>query len=595
MGMVVVLLKGWKKIWSLLCSIGLPWGIITGITGILIKYQYIIDNPRSKVKLESFEDIRFILILAGFAMAFAFIKNLQHFGTDERIGMFTCFKKYKEIPPIESPELKKAQDPDIPEEYLADKPEPFTIGVKGKGKSRKYVRIRMYECLSTLIFGSPGAGKSTLLITLILIMLARCNRADVPDNQRPAMFIYDYKPELYYRTCKPDQKRVKFLTLKGRDGVGWDVFYKLHWLEAHGKEVTDDDIIEELTLIANVIITDNKGEGGSESNAYFFYENARTIFIFSGFALYRMKFSFIKIIDYLYDGNLQEKLIQLVEKCKSRPDLKKTVDALTEFTECEDNDMLRSVRATLRTRMRWAKINDLRYALEYSKEKVSPITLEDHISIFFYPGKVKTTSVVLKLISKQLEDHLSNRDFLNLDEEDEEDEEKELHQVVVCMDEMSKLAGVIDLGNWLSVARGFRTVLIPIYQSIGQVIKNYGSDTAEEILDCVSNTVILAVNSAKNAERFVDFAGEYMEESKSVTVGGSNDGQYNQTYSRRNILTKQTFLSLKKDKKAIMLADGRFFFVETEPARYYMIPALDEYSKKCIAAHREARKHEKKG
>lgn len=584
-------MRGWNKIWSLLCAIGLPWGILTFIVGTTIKFWWMIEHPRSRIHLRTLEDFKMILIFSVAAMALVFIKTLEHFGTGEEIKMLTWIHKPKDIPPIESPELKKAQDPDIPEEYLADKPEPFTIGVKGKGKSRKYVRIRMDECLSTLIFGSPGAGKSTLLITLILIMLARCNNRALQEDLRPALFIYDYKPELYYRTCKPHQKRVRFLTLKGRNGVGWDVFYRLHWLEAHGREVTDDDIIEELTLIANIIITDDKGEGGSESQGFFFYENARTIFIFSAFALYKMEYSYIKIIDYLYDGDLQQKLIQLVEKCKTRPDLKKTVDALTEFlVEGGGEDMLRSIRATLRTRMRVFKINDIRYALEYNDEKVSPLTLEDHISIFFYPGKVKTTSVVLKLISKQLEDHLSNRDFLNLDEEDEE---KELHQIVVCMDEMSKLAGVIDLGNWLSVARGFKTVLIPIYQSIGSVIKNYGADTAEEILDCVSNTVILAVNSAKNAERFVDFAGEYFEGAKSVTVGGSNDGQYNQTYNRRNILTKQTFLSLKKEKKAIMLVDGRFFFINTEPARYYMIPTLRDYSKRCLAAHRAARRKEK--
>ncbi len=583
----------WQKVWRLLCTVGLPWGIITAAIGTLLKYCWIMEHPRSKLHLRTFEDFQMIALFAAATMFLVFIKNLHHIGKED-IGLFTWVHKAHDIPPSpeKSPERIKAQQTEIPDIYKSQYPLPFTIGTIGKGKKRQYFRIRLDQYLSSIVIGSSGSGKSTILRTLVLEIIWKRNI-----GRRPSLWVYDYKGDLYHGSCMPkcmpNRKGVKFLSLGGeipRQG-GWDVFYKFHRKD---KPPSDDDILEELTLISSVVITDSKGEGGSEGNSFFFYENGRSIFIWTGYIFVKLNKSFLALVDFLYDGDLRKKLKELVNNVKHRPDMKIAVEALEEFISDEDEggaDMLKSIMTTVKTRLRCFKLNNLRYALEYcpKEDKISPYTLEEEgTAVFFYPGRIKSTEVVLKLIAKQLEDHCCNRDFMNLD-----GTKKDLHQIIVCIDEVAKLGGTLNLEEALQVIRGFRVSYLVFMQSIHQLSTMYGADKMESIIDDVNSIVVLAVNSVKSAEKFVDVAGEYMERSRSKTIGGSNDGSVNESFSHQKILTNQTFLSLKRDKKAIVLTDGQFFLVDdTEAARYYKIPKLNQISEMCENAHREAYKQQ---
>ncbi len=555
----------WKKVWSLICTVGLPWGIVTAGSGIYLKHWHIVNHPRQhKVKLESIEDVKAILLCSVCVMGWILFKNLQHKRSGKDVGLCTWIGKVKEVPPDISPELKKAQYPDVEPEYLSKVPDQLPLGKQ----AGMYVQFDLSQYLSFLIFGSPGAGKSTLILTMLVYQLHRKLKEG---ETRPALFVFDFKNgELYRKSCFPGQKNVKFISLEGRTDWGWDPYYRLH------DNPTDDDIIRELTLIANVLI-----ENSNEKNT-FFTDSAKVILIFVGLADFRMGRSFLQTIDHITSGDIKTMLEQVMDMTENRPDLTKVRDAISEYVGKDDNEALNNIKMTVKQKTSVFLVEDIRWAIEFSEKKASPYDLEEGTSLFFYPGDVDVTDTMMKIIAKQLEYHCRHRDFLNLKGEGE------LNQIVVVADECYTIGGLVDWTKWCSVARGFHTNIIMIWQSYSQIKELKNENYAESLMDDVDGTCILAVNSAKNCSEFLDFAGEYFEEKRSYNEGGTNSGSYSRSYERRMVLTKKDFLQLKKKKECILFMDGGYYKVQSEPARIYKNKELYTISQKCLAAHQAA-------
>ncbi len=556
--------KKWTP-WSFLCFTGLPWFVIFTMAGIYIKKWYCSNYTKHPFRITGIADIKDILLYVALAWICIFARNCMWIGSSRRIGLFTWLDKWKPEPLDESARKKKAQWPDIPEDYQSPVPDQLPLGKQGK----LFVQFNINSCLSILIFGSPGAGKTTLLLTMIIYQLYRVTKTGEPP---PSLFVFDFKEgELYRKSCKPGDERVRFVSLAGRKYWGWDPYYRL------SKDSTDDDVIRELTLIANVII-----DGSNEKNA-FFTDSAKVILIFVGLYDFRRGRSFLQTIDHITGGEVKAMLQKVMDGCEGKPEFKKVQDAIAEFVAIDDsNEALNNIKMTLKQKTSVFKVEDVRWALEYNPRKASPMDLEAGKSIFFYPGDTDVTDVVLKIIAKQLEYHCRHRDFMNLQGGGE------LRRIITVADECYTIGNVVDFAAWASVARAFRNTLIMIWQSYSQIKETYNQNIAESLMDDVAGVAVISVNSPVNADQFVSFAGEYLEEKKSYNDGGKNEGSYSRSYETKSILTKTDFLSLRREKEAIILADGYYFRVKSEPARYYMIPDLKKISDECLDAQRQA-------
>ena len=552
-----------RKIWGIVCFTGIPWFIISIIVGIAIEKQWYEQTKDRVLVIDSWTDIWEILCVSIFICFYVLLKNSLWIGSKRRIGLFTWMMKYKDEPQEKSTRKRKAQYPRVKEDYLSSVPDQFAIGKQ----QDKFVQFDLDSCLPLLVFGSSGAGKTSLLLTMILYQLYIKKRT----HDSPALFVFDFKEgELYRKSCSPDSINERFVSLSGRDYWGWDPYYRLN------SKSKDDEVIQELTLISDIVIDD-----ANEKNS-FFTDSAKAILVFVGLYCFKKGKSFIQTIDYITKGNVKTMLLQVMEGCEGRTDYQKTSDSIAEFVAIGDNnEALNNIKMTLKQKMGVFRVDDVRWALEYNPLKASPYDLEDGKSIFFYPGDTDVTNVVLRIIAKQLEYHCTHRDFLNLSGRGE------LRRIITIADECFTIGKTVNFAKWASVARGYKNPLIMIWQSYSQVKETYNENTAESLLDDVDGIVVLAVNSPKNAEQFVEFAGEYWEERKTYNHGGSSDGTYSRSYENKPVLTKWDFLQLRRRKEAIIMMNGEYYRVKSKPARYYMIQELNTISEKCLDEQRE--------
>ncbi len=554
----------WKKVWSLLCTVGLPWGIITAGTGVYIKYWYIINHPREhKVKLESFDDIKEILLYAAVLMIWILFKNLQHKSSGRKIGLITWLGKVKEVPPDISSEKHKAQHKKVPLEMLSKVPDQFPIAKQGD----MYVQFDLSRYLSYLIYGSPGSGKSCAILCK-LIYSFHCDH-----RREHTFFVFDFKEgELYKKSCFPYQKNVRFISLESRTDFGWNVYYRLNG------NSTDDDIIRELTLIADVLI-----ESSNEKNIYF-TESAKNILIFCGLYCYRcLGLSFIRTIDFITQGSVKKMLKQVMDGTENRPEMIKVRDVIGEYVDKDANESIENIFANLKVKTRCFRVESIRWNLEYNPRKCSPYDLEDGVSLFFYPGDTEVTKFVMQIIAKQLMYHCMHRDFMG----------KDLRQLVLIADECFTIDSsgstgstpLIDWGLLCSKARGFKVNVLMVWQSYSQIKQLHGSDYAESLMDDISGVVVYATNSESNAKVYSSFFSEYQEEKRSYTVGGTGDGTYSRSYDLKATITPHEILKLRSRGQCLFMSEGDSYIADAEGARYYRNPRLLEISEKCLSAH----------
>ena len=559
-----------RSIWSILCMTGLPWIPLFIIGGTLFDRWYVSNKSRGRPpEIQCLLDIDSRIVwISCFLWFIVLARNfLFLMSTNKKIDLLTWLDKWKYEPPSpdDSVRLREAQYPKASEEYLYDEPSQLPLAVQ----DGKYIQFDLRSNLAVLIFGAPNCGKSTLLRTMLLYHF---HIKEYEDEPMPSFFVFDYKNrELYLNSVMPDDDRARCVSLEGRNDWGWDLYYRLT------PDSSDDDVIRELTLIANILI-----DGSNERNS-FFTDSAKIILIFVGFFDVRRNKSFLQTIDHICEGDTKTMLKEVFDMCDSRPDMKKVRDAIAEYVVTDDNnEALQNIRMTLKQKLSVFKVEDVRWALEHNPRKASPKDLEDGISIFFYPGDTAVTDIVLKIIAKQLEYHCRHRDFLDMEGKGE------LRRIITVADECYSIGSVVDFAAWASVARAYKNSLIMVWQSYSQIRKSFDPDVAESLIDSVAGIVVLGVNSSKNAkDEFVDFTGDFLENSRSYNNGGHNDGSFSESYTYRPILSAKDFLQLRKRKEAIILMDGEYVRAQTEPARYYKIPKLKRISEECLEAHKQ--------
>lgn len=558
-------------LWRIICVSGIPWFFIFTGTGIYIKkWNFESNTFGQQFAIRSLEDLRVIIWFATWGWIIVFLKNWMFLDAGRTIGLFTWMDKYKYEPPKESLRKRQAQHPPVDEEYLSDKPDGLVLGRKGK----QYVRfpIKKGHALSTIILGTPGSGKSTLLLTTLIYQLnkkpkQRQKKAEQIE-ERQVFFILDVKPELLRKSSYPGDKHIRELSILDRSKWGWDPYYGLR------ADASDDEILTELDVIVRAFI-----EAPKDSKDEFFYESARAIFKFMALAQYKKGRSFMQTVDKLMDSNMSEMVQKTLENADGKPELMKVRKGLNAYTGKDSSEAFQGIELAFRQSMEIFQKDSTKFFLDGNPRKLSPMTLEEKISVAFTikSTQIKEYKTILRLVVMQLLHHCEDRD------------EETSHLITLVIDEAYRL-GVINWIDFLSVCRSKQVSCVLAFQSLSQMMSVWSKEDADSLLEMVSAIGVLSCRSKTTADMICSWAGEYYEEKISSNIGGKNDGSYSRSFETRKVLQPTDLMKLKRTNEIILFLDGEYYRVNVERAKYYRIPELNNISQKCEEAHKRIEK-----
>ncbi len=556
--------KKWT-IWSVFCFTGIPWLLIFTVGGIYLKKCYWEKRAISSlIEFTGLEDIKTIVQYAALGWMIVFLRNLIFATSDKPIGLFTWLDKYKYEPLAESSRKRKAQHPPVDDEYLSKTPDGLVLGRQGKN----YVRfpIKKGHALSTIILGTPGSGKSTLLLTTLIYQLNKKESPkNDPEDDRQVFFILDCKPELLRKSSRPGDKHIRELSIMDRSKWGWNPYYGLR------PDASDDEILTELDVIVRAFI-----EAPKDSKNEFFYESARAIFKFMALAQYKKGRSFMQTVDKLMDSNMSEMIQKVLDNAVGNPELIKVRKGLNAYTGKDSSEAFQGIEMAFRQSMEIFQKDSTKFFLDGNPRKLSPLTLEDKISVAF---TIKTTQIkeyktILRLVVMQLLHHCEERD------------EDTSHLITLVIDEAYRL-GVINWIDFLSVCRSKQVSCVLAFQSLSQMMSVWSKEDADSLLEMVSAIGVLSCRSKTTAEMICSWAGEYYEEKISTNVGGKNDGTYSRSFETKKVLQPIDLMTLRRTNEIVLFLDGEYYRVNVERAKYYKIPELNEISQKCIESHKK--------
>lgn len=547
--------KKWT-IWNVICLSGFPWFVIGVGGGIYVRYYSEYQN--SMWVRQNIRDINDIILYSAILSTLVLMLNIVHLSDNEPIGLTTWLEKYKYEPPTVSNRKRKAQHPPVDTEYMSKVPNGLVLGSIGK----YYVRfpITKGHALSTIILGTPGSGKSTLILTSLIYQLNKVKNKE----DRQVFFILDCKPELLKKSSMPGSKNIKELSIQDRSKCGWDVYYNLLNCPS------DDDVLSELDVIARALI-----DAGKQSKNEFFYESARAIFKFICLADFKKGRSFIQTVDHIMDANMELMVKKVLANANGRPELIKVKKGLNAY-EGKTGEAFQGIELAFRQSLEIFQKDSTKFFLEGNPRKLSPMTLEDKISIAF---TIKTTRIqeyktILRMVVLQLIHHCEDRD------------EDDSHLITLIIDEAYRL-GLINWIEFLSVCRSKQVSCVLAFQSLSQMQSVWSKEDAASLTEMVSAIAILSCTDPQTQKMICDWVGEYQEEKISTNVGGKNDGSYSRSYESKKILEPTDLMRLKKEKEIVLFLDGTYYRVNVEHAKYYMIPELNKISNQCIEAHKK--------
>ena len=154
------------NVWDVICISGIIWFFIA-VASIVFLFKIVaVIVPIFYDIIESAYSPKVILIFAGMFWSIVFIRNISWLDTGRSIDLFTWMDKYRPELVGESKRKKKAQHPEVDEEFLSPVPDGLVLGKV----SDKYVRVKMsrHNIQNAIIMGSAGTGKSVLLLTMLI-------------------------------------------------------------------------------------------------------------------------------------------------------------------------------------------------------------------------------------------------------------------------------------------------------------------------------------------------------------------------------------------------------------------------------------------
>ncbi len=547
-------------IWNWFCYTGLPWLVISIFAGVKIKSWFYLNRYHRVFEITGKKDIQDILGFSFMLWLIVFLKNGIWANSDKQIGLFTWMEPYRYIPPKISPRKIAAMHPPIDSEYLSVIPNGLVLARKGK----KYVRfmIEKGHALSAILLGTPGSGKSTILLSTLIWQLQFFK----PKNgqERQVFFILDCKPELRKKASYRWDKHIRELSIRDRSQYGWDPYFNLD------ENSSADDILSAFDLMARAFM-----ETKNEKNE-FFYQSARTIFKYALFAEHKKGHTFLESMDNIQESDLTALIEKLLNECDGKPDLMKIKKGLAGYAGKKKSDAFQSIELTFRENMEIFLKDNVRFFLDGNPRKLSPMTLEEKISVAF---TIKTTDIkeyktILRLVIMQLIHHCENRD------------EETSHLLTLVIDEAYRL-GVINWIDFLSVCRSKQTSCILAFQSLSQMQSVWSKEDATSLVEMVSAIAVLSCTDPQTQKMICDWAGTYQEEHITTNIGKDRYDTYSRSYSDKRILEPSDLMQLKRNQEIVMFLDGQYYCADCKGAKYFNIKELNDKSKQCLASYKE--------
>ena len=549
------------SVWNWICYTGLPWLGIFIFLGIKLKSWFWLERYHRTFEITGKNDIQDILLYSALLWVIVFLKNGIWANTDKRIGLFTWLEPYRYIPSKFSARKMAAMYPSIDSEYLSDTPNGLVIGRKGK----KFVSfpIAKGHALSAILLGTPGSGKSTILLTTLIWQLQFFRPKK--GQERQVFFILDCKPELRRKASYRWDKHIRELSIRDRSQYGWDPYFNL------SENSSADDILSAFDLIARALM-----ETKNEKNE-FFYSSARTCFKYALYSEYRKGHSFLESMENILSSDLSTLISKLLEEADGRPDLMKVKRGLAGYDGKKKSDAFQSIELTFRENVEIFLKDNVRFFLDGNPRKLSPMTLEEKISVAF---TIKTTDIkeyktILLLVVMQLIHHCENRD------------EETSHLLTLVIDEAYRL-GVINWIDFLSVCRSKQTSCILAFQSLSQMQSVWSKEDATSLVEMVSAIAVLSCTDPQTQKMICDWAGTYLEEHITTNMGKDKYNTYSRSYSDKKVLEPNDLMQLKRNQEIVMFLDGQYYCADCKGAKYFNIKELNEKSKQCLESYKEA-------
>ena len=549
-----------SRLWRLLCISGIPWLGMFILAGIRIKSWYYSNYYHQLFVIRGKNDIRDILIYSILLWWIVVLRNGIWENTDQQIGLFTWLEKYHYTPQKVSSRKIEAMHPSIAPEYLSDTPDGLVLARKGK----KYVRfpIAKGHALSSILLGTPGSGKSTILLTTLLWQLQFFNPKK--GKERQVFFILDCKPELRRKASYRWDKHIRELSIRDRSQFGWDPYYNLD------NDSSTDDILSEFDLMARALM-----ETKNEKNE-FFYQSARTIFKYALLAEYRKGHSFLESMDNILNSDLTTLVEELVSESEGKVELVKIKRGLAGYSGKNKSEAFQSIELTFRENVEIFLKDNVRFFLDGNPRKISPMTLEEKISVAF---TIKTTDIkeyktILRLVVMQLIHHCENRD------------EDTSHLLTLVIDEAYRL-GLINWIDFLSVCRSKQTSCILAFQSLSQMQSVWSKEDATSLVEMVSAIAVLSCTDPQTQKMICDWTGTYQEEHITTNMGKDRYGTCSRSFSEKKVLEPSDLMQLKRNQEVVLFLDGQYYCADCKGAKYFNIKELNEKSRQCLESYKE--------
>lgn len=567
-------MKVLKKIWEIICILGIVWGGATAIIVYYVQYRIYAIDSRGIFR----PDTGTIFMLTIMTMVYVFLKNSLHFGNGEQIGLLTFLKPADNQPNSMSAKKQKAQNPDIPDELLSDRAEGVILG----NYKNKYVRyiIKSGHIMHTLITGSVGAGKSTILKSTIIAYLGekKCTTKNGKTGYKKpdvAMFVVDVKPELYEDTTNYKCPYTRCINPEDRNSFGWDVYYAID------DDTSEDQVVEQLDIIANALIQEQKNSKNS-----FFSDSGKNIFV--GILLYTIKkgMSFMEGLEYLMSDSLDNILKEVIEKSGDKPNYHRVKSLLRPYMGKEENEGMQNIDLTIRQNLKPFLSDSFKWLLGDNPKKCSPLDLEKRISIYLClkDSKLGSYSILMRLITMQLVKHGTERD-------------PKAHALIYVLDECPRLGTTIlrELTDFMALSRGFNVACILLAQSINQFHTKLSREETETLMEICRIIGVLSCKSREQADILAGWAGTYLEKKTSYSHKSQKDiNSFNVSFDEKPILNASDLMHLVNKKEILLFIDGYFYKASAEKARYYNIPALNKMAERNIRINSKKQKTERR-
>ena len=413
--------------------------------------------------------------------------------------------------------FSRSSEPSLAEDYYSG-PKLFLFrkaikhlkkSIKKIGKNNGlliYPTVRLtskLESANIFVYGMQGAGKSTLIKQWLL---------DIFKNKSDKCFIYDQKGE--YETLL-FSSNIACIAADNSSSYFWDI----------GLDVLT---CEDAELVAESMIVSNP-----DGENKYFIDSARQVLVGVLFHLIQTNkpWSWSDIAKFLFSDPL---FLQST--------LKASYISAAQFIE-PNSKPTQSIRSVISSQLGW--ISKMEKASDQTAWSVSAWLSKDklplHVSFKPSPkSQAKSESMVNTLMSIITQQKLSEPD-------------NEKTKTFIVIDELGNLPRSPSLESWLTLSRSKGGRMIAGTQSVDQIYKRYGTDSANSILSLFGIVVVMRLGiSGVSAENASKSLGSYRIKVSNETTKVDEVNSKSSSSDSRPVVTKEEIVHLPiADEKGV--------------------------------------------